>query len=114
MELTQTEICNVLEVRTEVTLKNNAHFKEKMAEMLLNNLKDSILDLSNVDYLNSSALGIIADSAIKAKQSDRELVLAGIAPPIDEIFEIVKFGTFMRLFPTREEAEQYLTTKILL
>ncbi|USB31747.1 STAS domain-containing protein [Paenibacillus sp. YPG26] len=101
------DVPGILEIEHEITIKNTDEFRERMEKFLLESGSSLILDLDKVMYLNSSALGIIAHSAMSAKQHNKELVIAGIKPPINEIFEIVKFNAFMELFATRQEALEY-------
>lgn len=107
MRLIKKNLLSILQVDKEITIKNADEFKENMEVFLDEAEKFLILDLTKVSYLNSAALGIIAHAAMNAKKSNKELVIAGVNPPISEIFEIVKFSTFMELFQTVEEAEEY-------
>lgn len=107
MEIYQKNSVDILEVKAEITIKNSDIFRTAMQKFLESPRSSFILDLEEVSYLNSSALGIIADTAIKLKKGNKELILAGIKPPIDEIFDIVKFHTFMELFQSLEDAMQY-------
>ncbi|WP_246945139.1 STAS domain-containing protein [Bacillus pinisoli] len=109
MLLINKDLVDILKIEEEITIKNNEQFKLEMSKFLSDCRQFLVLDLDEVSYLNSSALGIIADTAMKAKKEHKELVLSGIKPPIDEIFKIVKFDTFMRLFPTLKEAEEYFS-----
>ncbi|WP_051556328.1 STAS domain-containing protein [Alkalihalobacterium bogoriense] len=111
MIVIQKEKANIVHVKKEITIKNTEKFRQLVEGVVTDVKPYIIIDLSNVVYLNSSALGIIAHAAMNAKKNDKELVIAGIQPPISEIFEIVKFDTFMSLFQTLEEAEQYFESK---
>lgn len=101
------EQISILEIQREITIKNVYQFKETMVKFLENSGHQLILDLNDVTYLNSSALGIIAETAINANKDHKELIVAGVKPPIDEIFEIVKFRLFMKLFPNLQKALDY-------
>ncbi|MBM7661951.1 anti-sigma B factor antagonist [Bacillus mesophilus] len=109
MLIIQKGFLHILKIEEEMTIKNNEQFKLYMTRLLTEAGRFLILELDQVSYLNSSALGIIADTAMKARKSEQELVIAGVKPPIDEIFKIVKFETFMRLFSNIEEAENYFS-----
>lgn len=102
---------DILKVDREITIKNIEYFKEEMYR-LLNKAGDYIiLNLEDVAYLNSSALGIIADTSLKARKLDKELVVIEVSDALDEIFKIVKFDTFMEFFPTFEHARSYFESK---
>ncbi|MED4037428.1 MULTISPECIES: STAS domain-containing protein [Niallia] len=105
---------DILEMNEDITIKNSEHFRLMMGKFLTESTSFFILDLSRVSYLNSSGLGVIADGAMKASKNGKELVVAGINPPMNEIFEIVKFNTFMELFSSLELAEGYFEQKFTL
>lgn len=111
MKVIKKALIDILVINEEITIKNNEQFRIIMGKFLNESESNLILDLSHVSYLNSSGLGVIADGAMKARKNGKELVIAGITPPIDEIFEIVKFNTFMELFPSLELAENYFEQK---
>jgi len=95
----------------DITLKNAEAFRLKMKEWLEVEQAALLLDLSDVAYLNSVALSIIADSVIQARRKQKELVIAGIQPTIQELFAIVKFDTFIKLFPEKLQAYTYFDQK---
>ncbi|MER2105761.1 MAG: STAS domain-containing protein [Solibacillus sp.] len=112
MTFSQLAIADTFEIEHEITIKNMVIFQKNMDKFLLQSKKFMILNLQKVKYLNNSALKIIASAAITAKKNDKELVIVGIRPPIDEIFEIVKFSNFMELFATYDEAIAYFARKM--
>jgi anti-sigma B factor antagonist len=57
--------------------------------------------------LNSAALGVIADACLSSKRNNKELVIAGIEPTVEEIFNIVYFPTFIKIFVETEAAHGY-------
>ncbi|WP_391559424.1 STAS domain-containing protein [Robertmurraya sp.] len=92
----------------DVTLKTTDFFREELQSFIQTDNNKLILSLKGVGYINSSGLGVIADAVMQARKQGKELVVANIQDPISEIFEIVKFGSFIHLFVTEEEATQFL------
>lgn len=107
MPFIQQDIADTFIVDQDITFKIVNDFQYKMEKFILQSRKYMILDLSKVKYINNSALGIIAHTALKAKQYKKELVIVGNNPHLNEIFDIVKFNVFTKLFPTCEEALEY-------
>lgn len=91
----------------DITLKTADQFREELQAFIQDEKDQLILSLKGVEYINSSGLGVIADAVMQARKQEKELVVADIQDPISEIFEIVKFGSFIHLFVTEEEATQY-------
>ncbi|ULO10584.1 STAS domain-containing protein [Paenibacillus sp. 19GGS1-52] len=91
----------------DVTLKNVDEFRMAIWKLLESDQRKLILELTDVAYLNSAALGVIADAVLTAGRSDKELVMAGIQSTVEEIFQIVHFSTFMKIFIEVNEAYTY-------
>ncbi|MGY3439017.1 MULTISPECIES: STAS domain-containing protein [unclassified Marinovum] len=62
-----------------------------------------ILDLSRVDFIDSSGLGAIV-AAMKQLGADRRLDLAGLRPNVDSVFRLTRMDTVFALFPTLDAA----------
>jgi anti-sigma B factor antagonist len=62
-----------------------------------------ILDLSAVDFIDSSGLGAIV-AAMKQLGSHRRLDLAGLTPTVTKVFRLTRMDTAFRLFETLDEA----------
>ncbi|WP_078543836.1 STAS domain-containing protein [Litchfieldia alkalitelluris] len=102
---------DILETEKEITIKNIDSFRVETQAFLQQAGKNLVLSLEHVTYLNSSALGVIADASLKAKQLQKELVVTGVSDDLAEIFKIAKFDTFMEFLPNLQEAKQYFLSK---
>jgi anti-sigma B factor antagonist len=91
----------------DITLKNTEKFRKAMKEFVEGKAECMILNIGNVKYINSAGLGIIADSVMTARKMHKELVIAELQDSIKEIFQIVKFSSFIKLFVTEKEAIGY-------
>lgn len=91
----------------DITLKNNSSFRDTMKELVNSDSDKLLLYLQGVQYLNSGALGAIADSVMEAKKNQKELVVVATQSSVMEIFNIVKFGSFIKIFDSKEEGLQY-------
>lgn len=107
MFITSFENTTSLNWTEDLTLQNIETFKDHMKKLIQSEGHQLILNLKEVNYINSSALGIIADSVLEARKHHKEIVIVEIQPVVIEIFTIVKFSTFIKLFDTQEEAFQY-------
>lgn len=92
----------------DITLKTADQFRDELKSFILTEADRLILSIKGVEYINSSGLGVIADSVMQARKSGKELVIADIHETICEILNIVKFGSFISLFETKEEASKFL------
>lgn len=62
-----------------------------------------ILDLSEVEFIDSSGLGAIV-AAMKQLGSGRKLDLAGLTPAVDKVFRLTRMDSVFALYPTLDAA----------
>lgn len=62
-----------------------------------------VLDLSRVEFIDSSGLGAIV-AAMKQLGTGRRLDLAGLTPAVDNVFRLTRMDTVLKLFPTLDQA----------
>lgn len=92
----------------DVTLKNIENFRDAVKELLNSDSSRLLLNLQGVQYVNSGALGVIADTVMNARRNQKELVVVATQKSVREIFNIVKFNTFMKIFDNKEAGLNYL------
>jgi anti-sigma B factor antagonist len=97
----------ILEWDEDITLKNAEKFRKTMNEFISGKSEYMILNMNKVKYVNSAGLGVIADSVMTARKEQKELVIAELQESVEEIFKIVKFASFIKLFMTEKEAIDY-------
>jgi anti-sigma B factor antagonist len=62
-----------------------------------------VLDLSRVDFIDSSGLGAIV-AAMKHMGKERRLALAGLTPTVERVFKLTRMDSVFSVFPTLEGA----------
>lgn len=83
-------------------------FCKELEKFVNTDAKMFILDLHDLNYVNSVALGAIANAALTSRKAGKKLVIAGVSGTLEDIFNIVKFSSFIPLFRTVEEAKAHL------
>lgn len=78
-------------------------FKDKMREETASGEPRVILDLSNVDFIDSSGLGAVV-AAMKQMGQGRKLDLAGLTSNVEAVFRLTRMDTVFRLYATVEDA----------
>jgi anti-sigma B factor antagonist len=78
-------------------------FKEDMRAQTDGGPERVILDLSRVDFVDSSGLGAIVAS-FKHMGAGRRLDLAGLTPTVDKVFRLTRMDTVFKLFPSLDDA----------
>lgn len=78
-------------------------FKDAMRERSIDAPARMVLDLSNVDFIDSSGLGSIV-AAMKQLGRERQLDLAGLTPNVDKVFRLTRMDTVFTIYKTLEQA----------
>ncbi|QJF49906.1 STAS domain-containing protein [Roseobacter ponti] len=66
-----------------------------------------VLDLSRVEFIDSSGLGAIV-AAMKHMGADRKLALAGLTPKVERVFQLTRMDSVFSVFPTLDGALEEL------
>lgn len=78
-------------------------FKEDMRVETESGPARVVLDLSSVNFIDSSGLGAIV-AAMKQLGKDRKLDLAGLSPMVEKVFRLTRMDTVFNLYSTLPEA----------
>ncbi|MDJ0638584.1 MAG: STAS domain-containing protein [Paracoccaceae bacterium] len=79
-------------------------FKNRMMELAdAQSTGRVVLDLGNVDFLDSSGLGAVV-GAMKQLGRDRKLDLASLTPTVEKVFRITRMDRVFRIFPDANAA----------
>jgi anti-anti-sigma factor len=63
-----------------------------------------ILDLSEVTYINSAGLRILADFLCRMQERGGDLLLVRLSPRIQRVLQIIGFDNFFRIFDSLDQA----------
>jgi anti-sigma B factor antagonist len=108
MQMTASEVGNTLVVAVEdrrIDAAVAVRFKERMLELTENPKQRVVLDLSKVEFLDSSGLGAVVGS-MKQLGRNRHLDLAGLTPTVDKVFRITRMNRVFRIYESTEAAIQ--------
>ena len=101
---TVTDSARIVTVKTDrIDAAMAIQFKEDMRTETRSGPDRVILDLSAVDFIDSSGLGAIV-AAMKQLGDGRRLDLAGLTPTVDKVFRLTRMDTVFRLFPSLDDA----------
>ncbi|MFK7876087.1 MAG: STAS domain-containing protein [Paracoccaceae bacterium] len=78
-------------------------FKDQMRKETTEGPDVVILDLCNVNFVDSSGLGAIV-AALKAMGPGRTLALAGLSPTVDKVFRLTRMNSVFSIYPTLDDA----------
>jgi anti-sigma B factor antagonist len=98
----------VLEVKERrVDARSASDLKEKIGGSVGRGFDRIVLDLEEVEFVDSSGMGAIV-SGLKLLASSSNLVISGASTPVRELFKVTRMDQVFRMFPTIAEAQKAL------
>ncbi|MCX7678630.1 MAG: STAS domain-containing protein [Spirochaetes bacterium] len=105
---TETIDYNLLIIKTDLKKKvdiENANdlwiFLKTMAE---GGAKKFIIDMKNLEYIDSSGIGVIINSAKLVRPKKGDVVLINVSQSIKDIFKVINLQEFIKIFNLEAEA----------
>ncbi|MGB3246633.1 MAG: STAS domain-containing protein [Sulfitobacter sp.] len=78
-------------------------FKDTMRNQTMDGPATVVLNLQNVDFIDSSGLGAIV-ATMKHLAPARRLVLAGLTPAVEKVFRLTRMDSVFSVFTSLEDA----------
>ena len=106
MELQQTYSGNVLIVKPlekRIDAATATDFKEKLSEWIGSGSRRIVLNLCEVDFIDSSGLGAIV-SGLKKIGNDGNLVICTVRESVMSLFRLTRMNRVFDIFASEEEA----------
>ena len=94
-------IVNILSNRLDA--QGADEFKEKMSGLISDGNQCIILDISRVDFVDSSGLGAMV-SVFKVIGEDGEMVISGPSEAAMRMFKLTRMNRVFRIFDNEEDA----------
>ena len=77
---------------------------EKLHELIESGTRSVVIDLEEVDWMNSSGLGILIGGLSAIRKSGGDLRLASVTEKIEEVLRITKLDRVFDVYGSTEEA----------
>lgn len=107
--LSEKEDLVLLEMKGKLVDKAEAvDIGAEVEEQIASNHNRFIIDLSDLEYMNSTGLNIILNLMNKCRNMGGEAVVAGSTSRIKSLFSVTKLDTVFTLKDSREEAVRHL------
>lgn len=96
----------VIELEGEVDVYTAPQLKQQMISILEGGAKEMIVDLTKVDYLDSTALGVLIGGLKRMRERDGNMVLVCPSPRIRRVFEITGLDKIFDIYNSEAEAQE--------
>jgi Ca-activated chloride channel family protein len=102
-----------IETEGEIDLYKCPEIRSNVESQLLLGYRYIIIDMNNTRHIDSSAIGTLIQIVGWLRRRGGELVVVGVKDNVKKIFEITKLFSHIRTFASREEAKDWIKSKIL-
>jgi anti-sigma B factor antagonist len=94
----------IIDVNGEMDLYNSYKLKELVMKMLEKKVVRFIINLENVDYIDSSGIGALIYICSTIKKMGLKLVITNIHGSVKKVIELTKLMGYFPITPTIDEA----------
>lgn len=98
----QGEILVVHAMNDRIDAASAIQFKERMRGLVQGGEPRVLLDMSRVNFLDSSGLGAVV-AVMKLMGADRKLELAGLTPTVQKVFRLTRMESIFTIHPSLPE-----------
>lgn len=88
---------------SEANLSNSEEFKRELLKLISKTEKTIILNLDQVEYIDSSFLGALVSVLKHLLASKTDLILVGLRKDITELFSLIRLDKVFKIYQNFEE-----------
>jgi anti-sigma B factor antagonist len=104
-------VASVIDLEGEVDVYTAPQLKQQIISMLDSGIDHIVVNLSQVDYLDSTALGVLIGGLKRLRERSGTLHLICPPPRIRRIFEITGLDRIFDIYASEEEAVEKIKAK---
>ncbi|MDO8683456.1 MAG: STAS domain-containing protein [Armatimonadota bacterium] len=101
----------LIELEGEVDVYTAPQLKQQMISLLEEGKIEMVVDLTKVEYLDSTALGILIGGLKRVRERDGNLPLICPSPRIRRVFEITGLDKIFDIYNSENDAKSELAGK---
>ncbi|MDZ4722909.1 MAG: STAS domain-containing protein [candidate division Zixibacteria bacterium] len=94
----------ILKLKGRLDLASGTALKEQVRKLLAKNISSVHMNLSEVEFINSSGLGAMVSVMKETRLKKGRLTLSNLATYVQEIFDITQLSHIFEIFPTEQDA----------
>ena len=94
----------IIDVNGEMDLYNSYKLKELVMKMLEKNVKHFVINLEQVDYIDSSGIGALIYICSTMKKMNLKLAMANIHGSVKKVIELTKLMGYFPIAQTVDDA----------
>ena len=94
----------ILTLAGEIDMKCSSELRAKFMELFKNKPAVLVVDMTEVEFMDSSGLAILVEALKWCRQNDSKLKLVGMVQTVRSVFEISRLDSIFQIYDTIEEA----------
>lgn len=94
----------IVDVKGEMDLYNAHQLKDLVTKMMEKNIKNFVINLENVEYIDSTGIGALIAICNTLKKQDSKLAISGVHGSVKKVIELTKLTAFFPLASSLEDA----------
>ncbi len=94
----------VIEIHGEITAFAESALMDAYTEASNGNAKAVILDFNNLEYMNSSGIGLLVTLLIRANRQNQKLMVIGLNDHYQQIFELTRLDEAIGIYDDESNA----------
>jgi anti-sigma B factor antagonist len=95
---------SLLDISGRLTSFEASALRDSISRLLKEGRKNIVLNLSGLQYLDSSGIGELARMYVSVVKGDRQMKVVGLSPRIEEILKVTQLYQVFPEFPSEEAA----------
>ncbi len=94
----------IFRIKGDIDAYSSPSLKDKLVKEIEEGNKKIVLNLTNVDYIDSAGLGVLVAVLKRVKKEQGILRIAGLKPNIMKIFQLTRLNQIFDIYNTEEQA----------
>ncbi len=98
------EMTCVVDIQGEVTSAAENQMMDAFTQATTQGARNIILNFKELEYMNSSGIGLLVTMLIRARRQAYTLMACGLSEHYRQIFELTRLNDAIRIFSDEDEA----------
>ncbi len=99
----------ILKLSGSITIgEGEAQLQQQIKTALDRGYESIVLDMEQVHYMDSSAVGVLASSLVTISNNNGQIALVGMKPKVRKLLQIMSFIELFQVYDSVEDALQIM------
>ncbi len=99
-----TSQASVIEIHGEITAQSENSLMDAYTQATNGSTKAVILDFNDLEYMNSSGIGLLVTMLIRANRQNRKLMAVGLNEHYQQIFQLTRLDEAIGIYESEAAA----------